>query len=76
MANKRTNDTRAARALAAIVAYRAYDNGGHDEGEDEADLRDLLADLMHYAGRCDQNDGPDYFDRQLASARTHYEKER
>jgi hypothetical protein len=34
-------------------------------GKAQADLRDLLADLMHYAERCDQNDGPDYFDRQL-----------
>lgn len=62
----RTNNDRANRAAVALITHR--------EGEpvDEADLRDLLANLMHM---CDR-DGTWDFEAELRSAARNYRDER
>lgn len=65
---KSNNDIRRSRAQSALTAYAQtrFDNELFDE--DEADLRDLLADLMHLVGR-------EEFNNALRMAEIHYEAE-
>jgi len=64
-----TNEQRARRARAAVIAYRkAADT---DETRQATLLTDLLADLMHHAGHCNGVD----FDLSLDMARSFYTAE-
>lgn len=62
-----SNAERANRASAALASFRNYRN----DIEDECELRDLLADLMHY---CDQ-EKVDFW-RELRAAQDNYNEER
>lgn len=63
-AKEPTNNKRAERAMKAVGAWRGYEVG------DEAELRDLLTDLMHLCRR-DKVD----FEGQLAIARRNFQDE-
>jgi hypothetical protein len=60
------NEDRASRVEQALSAYCTA-RGGND---DEADFRDLLADMMHYANVNDLN-----FNKELKTARMNYNAE-
>jgi hypothetical protein len=60
-----TNNDRVKRATNAIIGWRGY------EVADEANLRDLLSDLMHYCHKYGVN-----FEKELASARRRWIEER
>jgi hypothetical protein len=61
-----TNADRAERGARTLLDFYAF-----EYGEDESNLRDLLADLMHHA----DNQGLD-FNNELRIARDHYEAEK
>jgi len=64
--NDPTNEERAARIEPTLAAYRKAQNG-QDFPPDEADIRDLLTDIMHY---CDQEKID--FIEELEIARNNY----
>ena len=60
------NDNRADSAESALVLFRQK-TGLDTEGDKEAALRDLLANLMHWCDRYGQD-----FDYELVQGRNHY----